>query len=117
MITLTAFLAARLDEEEAAANEIHRPRGCGSVDRDGEFDPDPIWCSCDYPARVLREVEADRKLIAAYMAAKADVPPVDDWYEVADGIKIGISDGLESAVKIRASRFDGHPDFRPEWKP
>jgi len=65
-MNLIEFLNARLDEREAEANEIHRPAVCRSIDRDGEFDPDPIWCSCDYPARVLRDVEADRKLLAAY---------------------------------------------------
>ena len=67
------------------------------------------------PARVLRDVEADRKLIAAYEAARSDVPPVDDWYEVAHGIRIGLADGLESALKIRAERFSDHPDYQPEW--
>jgi hypothetical protein len=114
---LVAFVAARLDEDEAAANEIHRPRHCGSVDRDGEFDPDPIWCGCDYPARVLREVEADRKLIAAYVTARKAVPPVDDWYEVADGVKVGLADGLEHAVKIRAARLSDHPGYDPSWAP
>src|SRR6478736_1023493 len=65
-----AFVKARLDEDEAAANEVHRPRDCGSVDRDGAFDPDPIWCSCDYPARALRDVEAGRRILARHSPAE-----------------------------------------------
>jgi hypothetical protein len=99
MNDLTAFLNARVDELEAAANEIHRPRVCRSVDRDGDFDPDPIWCSCDYPARVLRDVEADRKLLAEFLTAA-------DW----DG-------NLEFAIRCRMERFSDHPDYNHAWKP
>ena len=54
------------------------------------------------PARVLRDVEADRKLIAAY----EDVTEFSDpWI------------GLDLAVRIRAERFSGHPDYREEWRP
>jgi len=67
--------------------------------------------------RVLREVEADRKLIAAYEAARAAVPPVDDWYEVADGVKVGRAEALEAALKIRAERFSDHPDYDKDWTP
>jgi hypothetical protein len=137
-VSPTAFLNARLDEEEAA---VKGPPGWRlehwsavryaekASGRDWRVDAEPR-CIVDSvakddaehiarydPARVLREIEADRKLIAAYVAARADVPPVDDWYEVADGVKIGLADGLEAAVKIRAERFGDHPDYQPGWKP
>jgi hypothetical protein len=108
MDDLTAFLSARLDEDEALANEIHRPRDCGSVDRDGEFDPDPVWCSCDYPARVLREVEAGRLLLRQFglrgNSVRATVQPPTG----------GVWDDL---LRMLALPYADHPDYRPEWKP
>lgn len=63
---ITEFIAARLTEDEAAANEVHRPGDCGCVDRDGDFSPDPVWCGCGYPDRVLREVKAKRAIMARH---------------------------------------------------
>jgi hypothetical protein len=57
------FLTARLDEYEAAANEVHLPRGCGCIDRDGEFRAEPVFCCCDGPAQALREVAAMRAVL------------------------------------------------------
>jgi len=57
------FIEDQLKKTEESANEVHRPRDCGSVDRDGSFDADPIWCSCDYPDQVRKEVEILRKLL------------------------------------------------------
>ena len=111
MSDLTAFLSARLDEAEAAANEIHRPCVCGSVDRDGEFDPDPIWCSCDYPARVLRDVKAKRKILAEYKpAARFDGPGEPEY-------AYGWAEGLGMAVRALAAVYSDHEDYRPEWQP
>jgi hypothetical protein len=102
MDDLTAFLTARLDEEEAAANEVHRPRDCGSVDREGEFDPDPIWCSCDYPARVLREVAALRAILTEIESELADDPT-----------QVMVQDRLHHLAAI----WGGHPDYPQERKP
>jgi Family of unknown function (DUF6221) len=97
MDDLVAFVRARLDEYEAAANEIHRPRDCGSVDRDGEFDPNPIWRSCGYPARVRREVAALRRILAEH-----DDPTI--WHDM-------------DTLRPLAAIWDDHSDYRPEWKP
>jgi len=70
----TAFVAARLAEDDAGAYEMHRPRGCGTIDRDGGFDPDPFWCSCGYPIRVLRQVTALRVILAEH--APISTPPL-----------------------------------------
>ena len=111
-MNLIEFLNARLDEREAEANEIHRPAVCRSIDRDGEFDPDPIWCSCDYPARVLRDVEADRKLLAAYAeVAYMDCDDPEPEYAY------GRAKGLGEAVRLRVARFSDHPDYDPAWTP
>jgi hypothetical protein len=112
MDDLIAFLNARLGEDEAAANEIHRPRICGSVDRDGEFDPDPIWCSCPYPARVLREVEAVRRIIGEFaywedkLSTDPEYPALADRYETAAAM-----------IRPLAAIWSDHPDYRDERKP
>jgi len=115
-----AFLAARLDEDEAAANEIHRPRDCGSVDRDGEFDPDPIWCSCDYPARVLREVEAKRAILDRHAPHETAFDgPACDWCseDVDDRPQLAKERWPCPDVLSLAAVYSDHPDYRPEWRP
>jgi len=105
MDDLVAFLKAQLDEDEAAANEVHRPGDCGCIDRDGDFDPDPVWCGCGYPARVLREVAAKRAHLAEYESA------------VSGCLEWGITSVLESILYSDAAVYSDHPGYRAEWKP
>ncbi|HEY5987343.1 MAG TPA: DUF6221 family protein, partial [Streptosporangiaceae bacterium] len=56
------------------------------------------------PARVLRDVKADRKLLQ--MIAWLDK------YE--DGSAYGFA---QTVLKIRAERFDDRPGWREEWRP
>lgn len=94
MDDLTAFVAARLDEDEAAADDVHRLRYCASVDRDGEFDS--RYCDCGYPACMLREVAAKRRMLAE----------LDLW-----------SADEEHLAKLLALAWNDHPDYRAEWTP
>src|SRR5258708_20866773 len=74
---LTGFLTACLDEDEADAREVHRVQFCSVVGcPDYEFSPDD--CDCGVPARVLREVEAKRKILAEH--ARLD----DGWQGLAE---------------------------------
>ncbi|NUS78490.1 MAG: hypothetical protein HOV70_20140 [Streptomyces sp.] len=65
------------------------------------------------PARVLREIEADRKLIADYVSAQETVDAIahPDMYDV------GRAQGLEDAVRRRASAYDQRPGYREDWRP
>lgn len=126
MSDIAAFLAARLDEDEAAANYAQQHlSACAGVRVSDPADDGNIGHMVAYsmhahrhdPARALREVEAKRARLAAWIAARSAVPPVDDWYEVADGIKVGMADGLEVAVKCDAAVYSGHPDYDPSWAP
>lgn len=63
------------------------------------------------PARALREVEAKRKRLAAYTAARAAADKHGDRYMA------GVADGLAVAVKDDASAWSDHPDYRAEWAP
>lgn len=120
---LIAFLNARLGEYEATVNEIHRPRVCGSVDRDGEFDPDPIWCSCDYPARALREVAAGRAILAEHGPANGgrDAGRCRVCTAIAH-TGMGHTDARRfrapcPTLLFLAAIYSDHPDYDQEWKP
>ncbi|WP_433357671.1 DUF6221 family protein (plasmid) [Microtetraspora malaysiensis] len=62
------------------------------------------------PARVLREIKADRDLIAAYREARA-------YYGANPHAPAGELHGLLTALKIRAARFDRQPGYQEEWRP
>ncbi len=62
------------------------------------------------PARVLRDVEADRKLIKTYEEAHA-------YYDQHKAAPAGEVHGLLMALKIRAERFDDHKDYQESWRP
>lgn len=145
---LPAFFAARLDEDEAAAKAAESafsmdkaaPRrarspwiAAGSLllaaQPDGSHGD--IAEVIDYglnevlehaarhdPARVLRDVEADRALLGALSRAAEEMrDPRFDPAESSCSHTAGEYDGLLLAVKIRAARFVPHPDYRDEWKP
>lgn len=65
------------------------------------------------PRRVLQDVEADRALIADYVSAQETVDAIarPDMYDV------GRAQGLEEAVRRRASAYDQRPGYLEEWRP
>ena len=122
---LTAFLAARLDEDEAAAHAVEdnsEPRP-GQWEADGndalrthngwvlatagtpggEFRPGVLAHLARHdPARVLREVQAGRAIMRYY------------------GTPLGFpgEKGVPGpAMRALAAVYSDHPDYRPEWKP
>ncbi len=107
MHDLTAFLRARLDEDERVA------RAAVDFDygvRDWADDGDPVnaHIARHDPARVLREVEAKRRLLEQFRlrgdSVRAVVRPVTG----------GVWDDL---LRLLALPYDGHPDYREEWRP
>jgi len=66
------------------------------------------------PARVLREVEAKRRIVDAYAeVVEFYQPDPAEWHEVADGHAAALHD----AVRALAAVYADHPDYRPEWAP
>lgn len=63
------------------------------------------------PARVLRDIKASRADIALYryLAAKYD--------RTRHAADMKRRDALMAVLRNRASIWDDHPDYRPEWKP
>ena len=142
---MVAFLNARLDEREAVARGAAdasaaawraEPNagedwwavmytGPSTIRPCGEFDypvaervdrADAAHIALHDPARVLREVEADRRLIEAYewvAARKADGGGIERDYNFRSGQAIS----LETAIGLRVAVHSDHPDYREEWKP
>lgn len=136
---LIAFYGARLDEDEATARaQAALDEAQGSTASAGTS-----FGARFSPARVLREVEAGRKLIAAYQAA-ADAfeeqvdehernAPMPTFIETERGPAVApaaYADLMETAapagqlwvalrlqVEARAGVWSGHPDYRQEWDP
>ena len=139
MDDLVAFLNARLDEDEAAAlaaakadgkygGRSHWSARFGAMVTD-EADPD--WAVVDLsayvddadlgehiarhdPARVLREVEAKRMILARYEDCLARMEDPDYSAVTARGQAIEYQDFV---LPNLAAVYSGHPDYRPEWKP
>jgi hypothetical protein len=126
---LIAFLRARLDEDEAAAQK--------AASGDGRFGgrahwsalghgivtdvADPDWGVVDLgpyidddalaehiarhdPARALRDVEAKRAMIAELTRWPFDYRPEAD-------------DATRLFVRLLGSVYSDHPDYLPEWAP
>ena len=110
MNDVTAFLAARLDEDEREAGEFHR-EDCESLPSPGYTGPFP--CNCGHPARLLREVAAKRAVLAAYEAVLRDCASVGD--PARRPRLYGEHDGLRVAVMHLTAVYSDHPDYDPEW--
>jgi len=99
MDELIAFYSARLDEAQPA--EV-----CGCLDANH-------WPPCtdqsSWRDPILRDIAADRGLLAKYALAKGLLP---------GKYKLGYCEALEEVIRLRAWRFSDHPDYQAaEWKP
>jgi Family of unknown function (DUF6221) len=108
MSDLTAFLAARLGEDEAGGYPDVHERSCATAG------PISFPCDCAYPARVLREVEAKRKILAEHR--------LDDMVPgVCYRCRYGVPAHWESTpypcptLRALAAVYAGHPDYDPAW--
>ena len=117
MTDLIAFLNARLDEDESRARATMRMGAppWSEVGR-GERIPEMAHIERHSPARVLREIEADRELLRRYvdMARNADERRAEGHPSPAVE---NMRDAFYVAVLIRAAVHNDHPDYMQEWKP
>ena len=120
-VTLAGFLAARLDEDEAASAAGASTRLALSVRRVTRY-PDTasrraltMMGRHDDPARVLREVEAKRKILAEHRIDPELLPGV--CYRC----RYGVPAHWESAdwpcptLRALAAPYSDHPDYDPGW--
>lgn len=143
MDELIAFITARLDEDAAAAKAVY-----GRWDEDAEGNlvdhsygaylaTGPYGGGIDDatrahilrhdPARVLREVEADRKLLTEldearkfsdHMFSSSSPEGVTPGKVPGERMRAATQVTTRSRViAIRATRFSDHPDYRQEWAP
>jgi hypothetical protein len=111
-MTMAQFYAARLDELAARAWAIHDVDRCDALlyedDLPGAALATAPECDCGYPAQILREVEAGRKLLAEY-----------ERLARLSRLMRGVNPPsvLELAVKLRAAVYNDHPDYDPAWAP
>jgi Family of unknown function (DUF6221) len=108
---LIAFVTARLDE---AAAKAWLPLGNpAAAQREHIARQDP--------GRVLRGVEADRKLLDLYERARNYRDQVfarPEPRSVSDEMRaVTQMMALEQVMRLRGAVFSDHPDYRPEWKP
>ena len=99
VLTLTDFLSARYDEDEAVA-EVAASSGSKSA-----FERDDYGRLLVEPARVLADVRAHRRI-------------VDDIVTQGYLNDAPITDGLAWRVlRDLAGPYADHPDFHPDWRP
>lgn len=112
MSGLAQFLAARLDEDAEDSWDKHEG-GCATAG------PIAFSCDCGYPARVLREVEAKRKILAEHEP--------QPWGEPHPELSRCPAHGDETSgwwtewpcveVRALAAVWSDHPDYDEAWKP
>ena len=131
------FMAARLDEEQAAAEAaadtdgylvqasgdhtirtrpgsrpVARVRRADSIAGDGRtFDPDATAAHIvrHDPSRSLASIAADRAMLhehAVFAGIALNDPSAREW-----------ANALGRMVRIRASAWAWHPEYKPGWKP
>lgn len=94
---IVAFIRARLDQQDAESGDIHDVEVCALM----RFRDAP--CDCDEPARVLRAVEAKRRIVAT----------CEYWLWNDDR---GIDPCAAQVLRDVASEWIDHPDYQSEWK-
>jgi hypothetical protein len=105
--SLRAFIEARIAEDESDADGYHRYEGGGSVlTCDHVTAAGYDHCTCEHPARLLREVAAKRAILAI-----ADDQPEADW----DGRQHTHWLTMDKVLRALATVWQDHPDYRTEW--
>lgn len=115
-MTITEFLTARLDEDEAAARDVLE-NGVVSWDEARQILYRAGWHAeraeahivRHDPARVLADVAAKRSIVQAWVDA-------DEMAGPYPGTDAGVEMGLLTAVHHLAAVYDQHPDWREKWR-
>lgn len=104
MSDVAAFLRARLDDDMESAGFLH------VTDCDHPEDPFACRCDCGVPQRVLRDVEAKRRIVTDYERVRAERKARPDDLALAGALL-----ALHGAVRALAGPFSDHPDYDPAW--
>ena len=114
---LAAFLAARLDEDEAQPWAVHDVTKCDALlyEEDMGAAAHEHVCDCEYPARVLREVAAKRAILDLH-GRSHECSTYDRDREV-DHCTWCLHAEECSTLRSLAAIYGNHPDYRQEWAP
>jgi len=109
MNDLIAFLTARLDEKQQYAEDL-LTYGLGDLSG-----------AVSLSGQMLREVEADRKLLDLYERAKSYRDQVfarPEPRSISDEMRaVTQMMALEQVLRLRVAIYSDHPGYRQEWKP
>lgn len=113
MSDLVEFLRARLDADAAYLRD--GTCNCWQPTTDGKCENLP-----DCPARILREIDAKRRMLDRYADLQrlhADPQDVERRGERNRATREGYLHALEIVFRDLASVHADHPDYRKEWRP
>jgi hypothetical protein len=115
---LVAWLRVQIDEDERDASDVHLS-GC-DVHTRIEGDPWPGPCDCGWPAQILAEVEAKRRILDRYEEAvrrAATKPGYDAVARLETALAKVTAPELERVVRLLALPYAGRDGWREEWRP
>jgi len=110
---LVAFLRARLDEDEKAAADARDDVESWWQDP-AQDSPAELHIVRHSPERVLREVEAARRVLDMWQDPDTIEESINYAVSSAD-YQIASADTVDRIVRVMALPYAAHPDFRPEW--
>ncbi|MDX2954578.1 DUF6221 family protein [Streptomyces caniscabiei] len=108
MEDLVRWLSACLDEDDEEARRGYL-KAEPIPDYDGWNQSTTAGLPPAVAARVLREIDSKRQLLAEYKLANAE-GKYPDWAG-------GYASGLEYAVQLAAAEYADRPGYDPEWAP
>lgn len=133
-MTLTEFLTAMIDGDERIARQTN-PHGPEWTEWDEQAVAAVLWdaqphakrcawrmselqepCTCGYPARVLAECEAKRRILddlAAHL--EADYEAMES--PIASAGWHAKTRALNGVVRLLALPYADHPDYDEAWRP
>jgi hypothetical protein len=116
--TLAEFLLARYAEDEAELSDFEKSPhtvDCGTSQGYWANDPHRNGEGCRWPARVLAECEAKRRIVELL-----------SWEGPKDGLRNRVFGpaadtafriGVSTALRLLALPYADHPEYRQEWAP
>jgi hypothetical protein len=133
-MTLTEFLLARIAEDEAVARQTNPHRYDEIDDWDAQTDAEDRWgrqphgqqcgwglgeglsdkCKCGYPARVLVECEAKRRIVDYREQCERDR---DEAPREARDLFAARLLAFDATLRALALPYAGHPGYDEKWRP
>jgi hypothetical protein len=111
--SLRAFIEARIAEDESDADGYHRYEGGGSVlTCDHVTAAGYDHCTCEHPARLLREVAAKRAILTEHTTG--DTAEFEGRASTIAYCPI-CSDSDCLTLRALASVWSDHDQYRTEW--